>query len=45
MTAKTIVAVELLLRSNRRLEITEMTTQLDLPTIIVHYIVHEKLYF
>jgi len=44
-TAETIDAVEKLLRSDRRLKIREMATQLDLPKTTVHEIVHEKLNF
>ncbi|KAL4098871.1 hypothetical protein QTP88_023389 [Uroleucon formosanum] len=44
-TAETIDAVEKLLRSDRRLKIREMVTQLDLPKTTVHEIVHEKLNF
>ncbi|XP_025197065.1 protein GVQW3-like [Melanaphis sacchari] len=44
-TAETIEAVEKLLRSDRRLKIREMATQLDLPKTTVHEIVHEKLNF
>ncbi|XP_025191027.1 protein GVQW3-like [Melanaphis sacchari] len=44
-TAETIEAVEKLLRSDRRLKIREMATQLDLLKTTVHEIVHEKLNF